>query len=89
MVVLIYGSQTWAPMKKEFSNLRICQRKMERKLLYITRKDRLKNEDIRRTTNIKGVAATTTHANWSRVSRVVRLNQMKWAHSMIVRTYDR
>jgi hypothetical protein len=42
--VLICDSQTWTFTKKQTQAIQICQRKMERKVLGIDLKDRMRNE---------------------------------------------
>ena len=61
--VLTHGSQKLEPTKKELSKLRICQRKMEHKLLNITRRDWIRNEDIRKIQNIKEFSITNTSSS--------------------------
>jgi hypothetical protein len=45
---LLYGCQTWSPTSKERKMLQVCQRKMESKILLISIKDRIRNEDVRK-----------------------------------------
>ena len=83
---LTYGSQTRDPTKIELSKLQICQRKMERKLLYIPRGDWTRNEAIRRTTKIKKVVATrVTYTTWSWAGHVIRMKPVSWPHVRRVR----
>jgi hypothetical protein len=44
--VLIYGSQTWTFTKRQTQAIEICQRKMERTVLEINLKDRMRNEKV-------------------------------------------
>ena len=47
--VLLYGSQTWSLNKKLQNMIRICQRK----IMQVTLKDRIRNEDLRTSTGMK------------------------------------
>jgi hypothetical protein len=54
--VLIYNSQTWTFTKRQTQAIQICQRKMERKVLGISLKDKMRNEELRRRSGIEDAA---------------------------------
>jgi hypothetical protein len=54
--VLIYGSQTWTFTKRQTQAIQICPRKMERKVLGINLKDRMRNEELTRRSGIEDAA---------------------------------
>jgi hypothetical protein len=45
---VLYGCQTWSLTRVQDKMIQICQRKMERKILEITMKDRIQNTELRR-----------------------------------------
>ncbi|PSN53618.1 hypothetical protein C0J52_00905 [Blattella germanica] len=45
--VLLYGCQTWTLTSKLKNKIGICQRKMQRKILGVTRRDRIPNTVLR------------------------------------------
>jgi hypothetical protein len=44
--VLLYCCQTWSPTESQKMSIDVCQRKMERKLLGITNRDRISNRRL-------------------------------------------
>lgn len=84
--VLLYGAQTWSLTERERDMLRKCQRKMERKMLNITLRHRLRNEDIRRQTHLKDAAETADKLKKKWAGHVMRLNANRWTH--ILTTWD-
>ena len=81
--VLTYGSQTWTSTRKGFSKLRICQRRMERTLLNVTRSHRMRSEDIR----IE--RSGCSNANQVELgSHMIRMDSMKWTHAVSFATQN-
>ncbi|KAJ4438638.1 hypothetical protein ANN_14585 [Periplaneta americana] len=78
--VLLYGAQTWSLTAREWDMLRKCQRKMESKMLNITLRHRLSNEDIRRQTHLKDAAETADKLKKKWAGHVMRLNENRWTH---------
>jgi hypothetical protein len=62
--VLIYGSQTWTFTKRQTQAIQICQRIMERKVLGINLKDRMRNEELRRRSGIVDAAKAARRGKW-------------------------
>ncbi|KAJ4437414.1 hypothetical protein ANN_17558 [Periplaneta americana] len=62
--VLIYGVQSWPLTKKQALKLGRCQRRMERKILGISLKDRIKNEEVRRRSGIEDVVTLANRIKW-------------------------
>jgi hypothetical protein len=60
--VLTYNSQIWALTRETVSKLQIFQRITGRRLFSIKFKDRMRNEVIPRTTNIKDLEAAVIFA---------------------------
>ena len=77
---LLYGAQTWSLSKKEKSMLNICQRRMERKILGITLRNRVRNTEIRSKTQIKDAAETAIRLKWKWAGHVLRLKDDRWNH---------
>lgn len=77
--VLTYGSQNWALTKQQTQKLRTCQRSIERKLLGIKLKDKIKNVEIRKKTKLKDVVATTNILKWSWAGHIARIKDERWA----------
>ncbi|MEL7307279.1 MAG: reverse transcriptase family protein, partial [Pseudomonadota bacterium] len=63
--VMTYGSPTWSLTKRQQERLNVTQRAMERRMLGITRKDKVRNEEIRRRTKVKDVVTEARNLKWS------------------------
>lgn len=76
--VLTYGLQTLSLTTKSLDQLRICQSKMERKILRIRPSERIRNEDIRNSTRIIDVIDRTKRQKWSWAGHISRLQDQRW-----------
>ncbi|KAJ4442626.1 hypothetical protein ANN_04215 [Periplaneta americana] len=78
--VLLYGAQTWSLTERERDMLRKCQREMERRMLNITLRYRLRNEDIRSQTHLNDAAKTAEKLKKKWAGHVMRFNASWWTH---------
>ena len=76
---LTYGAETWSLTKHQMKKLAVAQRSMERSLLGVTRKDKIRNEIIRERTKIKDVVNTTKELKWKWAGHVARMKNHRWA----------
>jgi len=76
--VLCYGAQTWAITKSRMEALRSTQRAMERSILKIKKKDRVRNELVRKKTNIKDVGFAIKKAKFKYAGYIMRGNEDRW-----------
>ena len=74
---MIYGSETWSLSETKLKELTIAQRKMERMMLGVTLRDKMKTEDIRRKTQVKDII------------RAVKEAKHRWAGQIASRTDNR
>ena len=58
---MTYGAGTWALTKHQEKKLAVAQRRMERLLLNITKRDKTRNEIIRSKTGVKDVIESVVH----------------------------
>jgi hypothetical protein len=74
---MTYGSEVWALTKHQREKLSVAQRSMERSMLNITRKDKIRNEEIRSKTKVEDVInkATTAKGRWA--GHVARMDTRK------------
>ena len=75
---ITYGSQTWALTRKQYQRVQINQRRMERSMLGITLKDKIRNEDLRRKTKVKSIASVCCRLKWKWGGHVMRQGNFKW-----------
>ena len=78
--LLLYGAQTWALTGRERKMLQTFQRKMEKKILGVRLQDRIRNEDLRKRTNVKDATTVATHTKCKWAGHVKRMGQNRWAH---------
>lgn len=86
MPILTYGSQTWSLTKAQSENLRVAQRAMERRILGISLKDKVRNEEIRRRTLMKDVVQEARHLKWKWAGHVMRRDDNRWSTRLTVWT---
>ena len=55
---MVYGAQTWAMTKGQEKKLQVVQRSMERVILGVSKRDRIKNNYIREKTGAKDIIYT-------------------------------
>ena len=77
--VMTYGAQTWSLTKQQQNKLRVMQRAMERRMLKVTRRDRIRNEEIRRRTKLKDVITVATALKWKWAGHVIRRSDDRWS----------
>ncbi|PSN45268.1 hypothetical protein C0J52_10348 [Blattella germanica] len=53
---------------------------MERKILSVTLQDRIRNQDLRKITNIKDAATSATVTKWKWAGHAMRMDHNRWAH---------
>ena len=81
--VLTYGAQTWSLTKAQEHQLAVAQRAMERSMLKIRLQDRIRNEEIRKTTKIKDVVEKIKELKWSWAGHLARREDCRWSHLVI------
>ncbi|GMR40398.1 hypothetical protein PMAYCL1PPCAC_10593 [Pristionchus mayeri] len=71
---VLYGSEVWAMRASEKERLSVTQRKMERKMLGVTLKDRWRNERVRGITKLRDLIeeGLKRKARWALVRRMGR-----------------
>ncbi|KAJ4437180.1 hypothetical protein ANN_17315 [Periplaneta americana] len=78
--VLLYGCQTWSLTSKQRRTLQTCQRSMERKILQLSLKNKVRNEELRNRTDMKDVINTAKRLKWKWGGQVVRMDHRRWTH---------
>ena len=78
--VLSYGEETWATTKKLEKKLRVTERAMERIMVGVTRKDRVRNEDLRKKTNARDIIQEIKTKKWRWAGHLARRHDNRWTH---------
>lgn len=81
---LTYGAQTWALTKKQSRALRVCQNKMERSILNIKLRDKIKLTNIRNKTKVTDVTYTVRKLKWKWAGHMIRNRKEKWTKDVTV-----
>lgn len=58
--------------------LKVCQRAMERSILNIKRKDKIRCADIRKSTNVIDVLKHCKTQKWKWARHITRMKKQKW-----------
>ena len=64
MPTMTYGAETWTTTKHLKQKLMTAQRAMERRMLNITIRDKIRNSEIRKQTKVKDVMLKIKEAKW-------------------------
>ena len=80
--VLSYGAETWATTKKLEKKLRVTERAMERIMLGVTRRDKVRNEDLRKKTNARDIIQEIKTKKWRWAGHLARRKDNRWTHTV-------
>uniref|UniRef100_A0A0N5BPB8 Reverse transcriptase domain-containing protein n=1 Tax=Strongyloides papillosus TaxID=174720 RepID=A0A0N5BPB8_STREA len=86
---MLYGWETWNLRKSDKKKLKVTQRVMERRILGVTRRDEIHNEDLRKQTNFNDIvhSAFTNKLRWA--GHIARRIDNRWAQKTTFwRPYD-
>ena len=64
---MTYGAETWSLTNRQREKLAVTQRSMERSMLGVTRRDKIRNEDLRSRTGVKDL-----------IEKVIELQSSQW-----------
>lgn len=88
--ILTYGAQTWSLTKQQTEGIKKTQRAMERSILKIKVKDRVRNEKIREETDAIDVGYRIRKLKYKYAGHVMRMGQERWVKRVIEwRPFDR
>ncbi|MCH9657352.1 reverse transcriptase family protein [archaeon] len=76
--IMTYGAETWNLSKEMERKIRAAQHNMERSMLNITWKDRLRNEEIRKRTKVKDITRRAKQLKWNWAGHIMRRDDNRW-----------
>ena len=76
---MTYGAETWTLTKHPERKLAVAQRSMERSLLNITRRDKIRNEIIRSKTGVIDIIEKVKCMKGQWAGHVARMKNTRWA----------
>ncbi|KAJ4437195.1 hypothetical protein ANN_17330 [Periplaneta americana] len=80
--VLLYGCQTWSLTSKQRRMLQTSQRSMERKILQLSLRNKVRNEELRNRTGMKDALIIAESLKWKWGGHVVRMDHRRWTHRL-------
>ena len=75
---LTYGCQTWTLDLKTRNKIQTTQRRMERSLLSIKLKDKMRNVDIRKKTKVTDASTFSLQRKWNWAGHLARYKDDRW-----------
>ena len=75
---MTYGAETWSTTQDLEQKLITTQRAMERRMLGITIRDRVRNSEIRSKTGVKDIMERIGEAKWRWAGHVASKNDNRW-----------
>ena len=73
---ITYGSETWTTSPKMENKIRTTQRAMERAMVGITKRDRWRNESLRKKTKVQDIIQTIKTFKWRWAGHLARKKQL-------------
>ncbi|KAJ4427351.1 hypothetical protein ANN_24971 [Periplaneta americana] len=77
--VLTYGCQTWALTERQKTNIDICHRKMERKIVGVSLRNKVCNTALQKITASENITEKALITKWKWGGHVARQQQGRWA----------
>lgn len=74
-----YASETWSTTQRQNQKLRVMQRKMERRMVGVTLRDRRRNDWLREQTKVKDIVVALKENKWRWAGHIGRMENQKWA----------
>ncbi|XP_072938941.1 uncharacterized protein [Epargyreus clarus] len=81
--VMTYGAETWSFTVGLIRRLKVAQRAMERAMLGISLRDRIRNEEIRRRTKVTDIALKIRKLKWQWAGHIVRRTDNRWGRQVL------
>ena len=75
---ITYGYQTWSLTKALVKKLETSQRAMERRMLNVKLKDRIRNTTIRQRTRVTDIVQYVTNTKWKWAGHIARMKDNRW-----------
>ncbi|CAH2085381.1 unnamed protein product [Euphydryas editha] len=81
--VMTYGAETWSFTVGLIHKLRVAQRAMERAMLGISLRDKVRNDEIRRRTKVTDIALKVCKLKWQWAGHIVRRTDNRWGKKVL------
>ncbi|RVE41117.1 hypothetical protein evm_014233 [Chilo suppressalis] len=81
--VMTYGSEAWSFTMGLIGRLKVAQRAMERAMLGISLRDRVRNDEIRRRTKVTDIARRIAQLKWNWAGHIARRTDGRWGGKVL------
>ena len=81
--VMVYGSETWTLTRQIIHKLQVTQRAMERAMLGISVRDRIRNTETRRRTRLTDIAVVIARRKWKWAGHIGRRTDGRWGKTVL------
>ncbi|EFN65840.1 Putative uncharacterized transposon-derived protein F52C9.6, partial [Camponotus floridanus] len=81
--VTTYGLETMTLTQRSANSLRVCQRAMERSMLGISLRDRVRNDIIRSKTGVPDIVGQIAALKWRWAGHVARCKDERWNKRLV------
>lgn len=81
--VMTYGTETWSLTMGLIRRLKVTQRAMERAMLGVSLRDRIRNEEIRRRTKVTDIARRIAKLKWQWAGHIARRTDGRWGRKVL------
>lgn len=81
--VLTYGAETWTLTVKRIHRFKVTQRAMERAMLGISLRDKIRNDVIRKRTKVTDIASKISKLKWQWAGHVCRRTDNRWSKRIL------
>ena len=80
---MTYACETWATAKRMDNKLRVTQRAMERLMAGVTKKDHIRNTELRRKTKVEDIILRIKKSKWRWAGHTARQNDNRWTKRLL------
>jgi hypothetical protein len=81
--VMTYGTETWPLTMGLIRRLNVPQRAMERALLGVSLRDRIRNDEIRKRTKLTDIARRIVDLKWQWAGHIARRTDGRWGGKVL------
>ncbi len=81
--VMTYSTETWSLTSGLLAKLSVAQRAMERAMLGVSLRDKIRNVEIRQRTKVTDIARKICRLKWQWAGHVARKTDGRWARKVL------
>jgi len=80
---MTYGAKTLTLINASAKKLKVTQRKMERSMLGVSLRDHIRNEELRRRTDVTDVVVHAAKLKWNWAGHVAHMQDGRWTKRLL------